>query len=416
MGLSTMMAKALRICCALGLLGPFASGCALLPRDGPQTAEVMSNAEVVLPDAGYRLSYALVTLSPHTLDFFAAVPQRFAVFSRASAGRGAVDVPIGIGDTVNVSIFEAAGGGLFLPEASRAGNFSLPPQQVDRSGNITIPYGGAIRALGRTTVEVQREIEERLKSRAIEPQVIVTVSDRRSNEITVLGEVSSPTRFPAESSGNPLMTVLARAGGTRNPAYESVITVQRRGRTEQALLTAAVIDPRQNINIVPGDVVYVSREPRSFLVFGATESAAVGLVGSNNRRFIFEQENLSLADGVAKAGGLIDARADSRAVFLYRLVHRGVLERAGVDVSRFAEPLVPTIFQVDLSKAEGFFIAQSFYMQNRDIIFVSNAPERDLAKFLAFVRDVSSTISNVAETVSTLRSTFGTNNGSRGSQ
>ena len=130
MGLSTMMAKALRICCALGLLGPFASGCALLPRDGPQTAEVMNNAEVVLPDAGYRLGYALVTLSPHTLDFFAAVPQRFAVFSRASAGRGAVDVPIGIGDTVNVSIFEAAGGGLFLPEASRAGNFSLPPQEL----------------------------------------------------------------------------------------------------------------------------------------------------------------------------------------------------------------------------------------------------------------------------------------------
>ena len=121
--------------------------------------------------------------------------------------------------------------------------------------------------------------------------MIVTVSDRRSNEITVLGEVSSPTRFPAETSGNPLMTVLARAGGTRNPAYESVITVQRRGRTEQALLTAAVIDPRQNINIVPGDVVYVSREPRSFLVFGATNelplvSWARTIVASSSNRKI----------------------------------------------------------------------------------------------------------------------------------
>ena len=391
------------LCGAAAGIALATSGCAFVSRDGPATVEVVKSAEVSLPNPGYQLSYALVDLTPLTVDMFAAAPQRFAVFSRASAVQGPADVRIGAGDTVSVSIFEAAGGGLFLPEASRAGNATIPPQQVDRSGNITVPYAGSIRALGRTRVEVQNEIEARLKERAIEPQVVVTVSDRRSNDITVLGDVGAPTRFPAEPSGIRLLNALARAGGTRNPAFESVITVQRRGRTEQALLTAVVADPTQNISIAPGDVVYVSREPRSYLAFGATASNAVGLVGSNNRRFIFEEENLTLADGIAKAGGLLDNRADATAVFLYRMVPRNMLARAGVDVSRFTEPLIPTIFRVDLSRAEGFFIASSFYMQNKDLIFVSNAPAQDLSKFVAVISDISAAVGGASSTVRGIR-------------
>jgi polysaccharide biosynthesis/export protein len=401
----------MRAILALGAATAFAfvgAGCGVISRDGPQTGEVVRSAEVSLPDPGYRVSYALVDLTPMTVDFFAAPPQRFAVFSRASAALGTEEVRIGAGDTVNISVFEAAGGGLFLPEGSRAGNVAIPPQQVDRSGNITIPYAGSIRALGRTPAELQREIEEKLKARAIEPQAIVTVTDRRSSDITILGEVGNPTRFPADPSGTRLLSALARAGGTRSPAFESIITVQRRGRTEQALLTAVVTNPAQNINIAPGDIIFVSRQPRAFLVFGATQSNAVGVIGSNNRRFIFEEENLTIADGLAKAGGLIDERADASAVFLYRMAPREMLARAGVEVSRYREALIPTIFRVDLTQAEGFFIANNFYMQNKDILYVSNSPARDLEKFLFLIRDVSSTLSEVASTVSQLRSTFGT--------
>ena len=189
------------------------AGCGIISRDGPPTGEVVRNAEVSLPDPGYRVSYAYVELSPQTVDMFAAPAERFAAFSRGSAYHGPSEVRIGTGDVVNISIFEAAGGGLFLPETARAGNVNIPPQQVDRSGNVTVPYAGSIRALGRTPVEVQREIEERLKARAIEPQAIVTIADNRSSFITVLGEVGNPTRFPADPGGTKLFDALARAGG-----------------------------------------------------------------------------------------------------------------------------------------------------------------------------------------------------------
>jgi polysaccharide export outer membrane protein len=391
-----------------------ASACAIIPRDGPATLEVYSKAEVTLPSDGYRLSYALVDLTPLTVDMFAAPPQRFAIFTRASAARGPAEVRIGAGDTVSVAIFEAAGGGLFLPEGSRAGNATIPPQQVDRSGNITVPYAGSVRALGRTPIEVQADIEERLKNRALEPQAIVTVTDKRSNDITVLGDVGGPTRFPAEPSGIKVLNALARAGGTRSPAFETIISVQRGRRTERALMTAVVADPAQNISIAPGDVVYVSREPRAYLAFGATASNAAFIGGSNNRRFVFEEENLTLADGVAKAGGLLDSRADASAVFLYRMVPKQMLARAGVDVSKFLEPNVPTIFRVDLSKADGFFIANSFHMLDQDIIFVSNAPADDIAKFTTLIGNISSAIISSSSAVGELRN-FGAvqNNNSR---
>src|SRR5262249_57603119 len=83
------------------------------------------------------------------------------------------DIRFGNGDVVGVTIFESSSGGLFIPaEASvRPGNFiQIPPQAVDVNGNISIPYGGAIRALGRTQVELQQAIVDSLKDRALDPR------------------------------------------------------------------------------------------------------------------------------------------------------------------------------------------------------------------------------------------------------
>jgi hypothetical protein len=75
-------------------------------------------------------------------------------------------ITLGIGDVVSVTIFEAEPGGLFIPgeAGARPGNFvTLPDQVVDSNGNITVPYAGTIRALGRTPSEVQEAINEALR-------------------------------------------------------------------------------------------------------------------------------------------------------------------------------------------------------------------------------------------------------------
>src|SRR3712207_2678994 len=92
--------RSLLACGAIAPLVLTASGCAFVSRDGPPTIEVVNKAEVTLTHYDYRLSYALVALTPLTVDMFAAPPQRFAVFSRASAALGPAEVRIGVGDTV----------------------------------------------------------------------------------------------------------------------------------------------------------------------------------------------------------------------------------------------------------------------------------------------------------------------------
>ncbi len=74
-------------------------------------------------------------------------------------------ITLGIGDVVSITIFEAEPGGLFIPTepGARPGNFvTLPNQVVDTNGNITVPYAGTIRAVGRTPAEVQEAVNEAL--------------------------------------------------------------------------------------------------------------------------------------------------------------------------------------------------------------------------------------------------------------
>lgn len=368
------------------------TACTVTPRDGPIASTVRASADVTVEPSPETMSYALVSLSPTSLaatnrSTTASIPafSHFLNRGRASQAR------IAPGDVLAITVFEASTGGLFLPNesGSRNGNFvQVPNQQVDASGSINAPYAGTIRAAGMTPDEVGTEIAHRLSKRAIEPQVVVSIAERRGNDISVLGDVNLPTRFSLDPGGIRVLGAVARAGGPRNPAFETLITVQRGARTEQALMTSLVKSPNQNIQLAAGDVVYVSREPKIFITLGATlPPGSVG--GINNRRFSFDNDNMTLAEAIAKSGGLDDARADPTAVFIYRMEARRTLAEMGVDVSKYAGDLVPTIYTADLNRADGMFLSNSFFMRNRDIIYVSTAPSTELNKFLGLTRNTT---------------------------
>src|SRR4029077_11615015 len=143
----------------------------LLPASGPNSVVVRSQTTWHGPP------YGLATLSPHVhkvLDEFG--PRTLAgVFG---GHRPPPEIKFGIGDVVSVSIFEAAAGGLFIPaEASvRPGNFvTLPNPPVDTKWYISVPYSGIVPTAGKTPAEVEQAIVNRIKNRAIEPQVVVAL-------------------------------------------------------------------------------------------------------------------------------------------------------------------------------------------------------------------------------------------------
>ena len=176
-------------------------GCALMPSSGPSGMDVHAGQK-----NPKSLPYALVKITPPVEDVLAANEPRLGVtFKDRRPPKGIV---FGIGDVVTVTIFEAAAGGLFIPAEAgvRPGNFvNLPNQAVDNNGNISVPYGGQIRAAGLTPPQVQQEIVDVLKQRAIEPQAVVATAQQNTSLISVLGDVNTPSRFPANAGGEHIL-------------------------------------------------------------------------------------------------------------------------------------------------------------------------------------------------------------------
>src|SRR4051812_3541202 len=368
---------------SLALLAlPFA-GCSILPTSGPQSFDVrtgQAGGEVA------SLPYALVNLKPEVVRILGRyTPRLSTAFAAKTPPR---TFRFGIGDSVSVTIFESAAGGLFIPAEAgvRSGNFvTIPTQAVDENGNISVPYAGEIPAKGRTPAEIQRSIVDALKSRAIEPQVVVSLLDQRTSLISVLGDVRTSGRFVASPSGERILDAIARAGGPLTQGHDTWVTLERSGHRASVPFGALLYEPSNNIYALPNDVIYLFSQPQTFVAFGAA-----GAQG----QFKFDSWRISLAEAIGKQGGLSDVQADPASVFIYRGETREVAQLLGVDCTKFEGPIIPVIYVVNLRDPSGYFLAQTFEMRNKGVIFTSNATSVEATKFLTFVRTILATVND----------------------
>jgi len=413
-GIQTGMIQRVKHCMVRGVLarllcsaaGALVAACTQLPVDGPDHRDISSGAATSLVSDRYSdhrtvaVDFALVDINQNVLQFASYVgPGSF--FKTFGTGSGPSPViRVGVGDVVQVSVFESAAGGLFIPAEAgvRPGNYvTLPPQQVDRSGTINVPYAGAIQASGRTLPEIQKDIESKLSKRAIEPQVVLTLAEQNATEVAVVGDViNSANKFRIRLGGERILDMISRAGGIKYPGYESFVTLQRGKRRSTVYFPMLVNNPAENIYVAPGDTIYVYRDPQKFVALGAL--SLVGQTQGLTAQFAFDQEKLSLNEAIAKAGGLLDTRANPSQVFLYRLEYREPLEKMGVNLNKFPpeQRMIPTVYRLDFRDPASFFLAQGFAMRHKDLIYVANADSVEVVKFLDYLRAITSTVSGVA--------------------
>src|SRR5580700_2841634 len=302
---------AVAVLCLAGMT----AGCdtLLLPASGPNSVVVRSQTTWHGPP------YGLVTLSPHVVQVLDEFGPR-TLTGVFGDHRPPPEIKFGIGDVVSVSIFEAAAGGLFIPaEASvRPGNFvTLPNQPVDTKGYITVPYAGLVPAAGKTPSEVEQIIVDRIKNRAIEPQVVVALATQNTSLISVVGEVNASVvtgRLPAEPAGERVLDYITRAGGLRDQGQDTWVVLERHGQRDAVPFGALIYEPGNNIWAWPGDTIYLYKEPQTFLAFGATgqQGQFQFSAGSASSAPISASSawRMTLAEGVAAASGLLDLQAD----------------------------------------------------------------------------------------------------------
>jgi polysaccharide export outer membrane protein len=305
---------------------------------------------------------------------------------------------IGAGDVIEVSIWEAPPAALFGsavldpragPATTRATAF--PEQMVNVEGFISIPFAGQIQAAGRTTNQIETEVAQRLKGKANQPQVLVRTIRNNTANVTVVGEVTNSLRMPLTAKGERLLDALAAAGGVRQPVNKMTLQVSRAGQMLAMPLEAVIRDPKQNIVLQPGDVVTSLFQPLSFTVLGAT---------GKNEEVNFETQGISLAQALARAGGLQDARADAQGVFLFRFESPEAIE-ASTKIALTADGKIPVVYRLDLKDPATFFVAQNFPMQNRDVLYVSNSPAAELQKFLNILTSTIYSVSAIGVAVRT---------------
>ena len=181
-----------------GLIGTALGGCSTLPTAGPTAGEVVDQA---VKEAQTR--YDVVDVDDRVVTTLLAQPAesfqtRFQKYGKPPAPK------IGIGDAISVTIWEAAAGGLFGSSSTTgvspgSRSVTIPEQVVARDGSISVPFADRVPVAGKSIVEVQRTIEQRLAQKAIEPQAIVVITKSVTYATTVSVKWSAVPghRFPS---------------------------------------------------------------------------------------------------------------------------------------------------------------------------------------------------------------------------
>ena len=316
-------------------------------------------------------------------------------FSDAFPGAPSRGQLIGNGDGLEISIWEAPPATLFSPgtidvrgATSSTRATTLPDQMVNSEGFISVPFAGKIKAAGESLQAVEAEIVKRLTGKANQPEVFVRLTKNVSSNVTVVGEVTTSTRMPLTPGGERLLDALAAAGGVRQSVNKMTIQLTRGDSVFAMPLDSIIRDPKQNVTLARGDVVTAMFQPLSFTALGAT---------GKNEEINFEAQGISLAQALARTGGLRDERSDPQGVFIFRFEPVNALTWPKQPVMTTADGRVAVIYRIDLRDPASFFVAQSFQMNNKYLLYISNAPVAELQKFLNVVFSVAYPILNAAQ-------------------
>jgi polysaccharide export outer membrane protein len=349
---------------ALTVWLPALTGCSYFPSSGPTAAQIEDSVE-----AAKQSGLKIVEITPEVLKILAEVPPAAPESIPEPSTMPWSDL-IGVGDTLSVIILES-GPGLFSPASSGSSSatFSL---LVNLQGDILVPYAGRIPVAGHTPLEAATQIEYALRGKAVQPQVVISITGNRSNTVFVAGDIKSPGRYPLSPKGERLMDILTLAGGPTQPIAEVTVHFGREERLSVFPLSKVTPYSAENVALAPGDQITLIGRPRSILVFGASGKVA---------ELPFNAPTVNMAQAVARAAGPSDPQADPTGVYLFRFEDAKIARALDLPQQDNAR----VIYHLDLLDAVSYFDMTAFEMRDKDLIYIANARINAVQKFMGLV-------------------------------
>lgn len=321
------------------------AGCTVAPG-----SHISSNSfESVLSDnEDSTLLATRVLITPELISSLENLPP--APKADSTWGSGQYYYRVAAGDVLSIVVWDH-------PELTAPfGSFNDAQEQgnvVREDGSIYYPFIGAVRASGRTALEIRNEIEVRLAKYIENPQVDVRVAGYRSQRFFVSGSVQQPGTFPITDIPLTLIDAINAAGGLTDQADLFDVRLSRGNETNIVPLYEILFegDVSQNLVLRHGDVVHVAPNERrhAFILGEVLEPQSIPLT---NRP-------MSLTQALATVGGIQEGRADGRGVYVIRnSKYEGVVD----------------VYQLDMSRAWALALGDQFVLEPRDVVYVSAAP------------------------------------------
>jgi len=220
---------------------------------------------------------------------------------------------LGMGDMVRVTVFRN-------PELTTEG-------RVSERGTILFPMIGEVNIAGLTPSQAGARIADKLRSGkyVVNPEVTVSMMQVNSRQVSVLGNVVKPGRYPLDSTTAHLTDVIALAGGVGPTGSDEVtIITNRGGKPEKVNVDMAEMfrrgDLTRNITLEPGDTIYVHKAPMVY-VYGEVQKGGAYRV----------EPNMTVMQAIAMGGG-ITPRGTERGIKISRRDASGV-KRVDADLN-----------------------------------------------------------------------------------
>jgi polysaccharide biosynthesis/export protein len=188
---------------------------------------------------------------------------------------------LGVGDAVRVTVFQQ-------PDLTTEA-------RINEKGLIAMPLVGEVKVAGLSQHEAAVAISDSLKKGQYlkNPQVAVAVTTVRSKQVSVLGLVARPGRYPLDDTSTNLSDVIAAAGGISAGGAETV-TVLRDGKEQK-------VDVFKPFKIQGGDTVNVERAPVFYIYGEVTRGGSYPIT-----------PDMTVMQAIAAGGGITPRGSDRR--------------------------------------------------------------------------------------------------------
>lgn len=260
----------------------------------------------------------------------AAPPGQAVQTPEAAAERLRPNYILGPGDQILIRAFEVE-------------EISEKPFRIDGDGNLNLPLLGKIHAAGLSVEQLEADLQTRLKAMVRQPQVIVTVTQFRSEPVFFVGAFKAPGIYPLQGRRN-LVDMLSAIGGMQ-PNASRRIKVTRRKEFGAIPLPSAVtsgdgvytsveismgslrenVNPAEDIVLQPFDVISVDRAEMIYIQ---------GEVGRPGSLEVGERDYLSLIQALSLSGGLTRDADMKKARILRQVMNTSRRAEVPLDISK----------------------------------------------------------------------------------